>query len=167
MYQTYHIQAVRTVESFLAAITIIRRVLLIHMIFEGLFIWEDRVAGFARQPMLLLFMLETETTIMCRPALEAIATFDLVQVSVAIIEMISYTVVVEGSTAATILAHGGIDKGKRETLVSVTRVPKSSYSRTGRAWCINEQSSPNCTWESRNHETSNGNDFPREPAWHK
>jgi len=97
------VEIIRVLETTLAAIAIIRGMLLINVLLERLSGVEAPSAVFAVGPMLVLFMLQACSAGVGGPAGVAPATFNLVSVSVAVVEMVTDTIRIK--VAATTPDH--------------------------------------------------------------
>ena len=74
------------------------------MVLEFTIGFEDARAVVTGKPMILLLVLEAQSSIMGRPTSVAPATFDFVAVVGAVIEMVPYAI--WGEEAATAFGHG-------------------------------------------------------------
>lgn len=86
------LQVVETLELSLASITVICRMLVVFVLLQSILVAENALADLASEPMFALLMAETEFPIMGRPTSVAPATFDLIGVIGAVVEMVANAV---------------------------------------------------------------------------
>ena len=89
------VQAMQVFELSLASITVIRRMLILLVLSQLILGFEDICTLIAGDPVFSLFVLETQLSCMSRPAGVTPSAFDLIGMSVAIVEMVTDAIEVE------------------------------------------------------------------------